>query len=448
MKGKFPSTLFFLLFFCYQYPFAQSTTVRDSLQFILFQQKGDIRELNALIQTAVNRTERDSSIKYASRGLRLAQQLKDEHKEADCRFLLGSNQMDNLRAIQNLTEALNIYERFGDSTGICNCRLLLQGSYRDEADYRNALNFALSGLKISEMHHALGRLGLFPGMRLSPLFLAEIGQTYVLMNQLDSAMYYTRQSIDEHEIFNGVDWAFPIYLLADIQNRQGKYQEALSNYRLSRILTVKNDLPRDTFQIYSGMSRLFFRMGNLDSSVYYARIVTESWNPDSSERKNILEAVQSLQDVYKLKNNKDSLLKYVVLEQTLKDSFYSREKDREIQNIIFNDKLSKEELLSAQEKYNSRTQKYGLAAGLLALLIITSLLWRSNQNKQKSKAKIEKAYSELKATQTRLLQSEKMASLGELTAGIAHEIQNPLNFVNNFSDVNKELLEEMKEAID
>jgi C4-dicarboxylate-specific signal transduction histidine kinase len=87
-------------------------------------------------------------------------------------------------------------------------------------------------------------------------------------------------------------------------------------------------------------------------------------------------------------------------------------------------------------------------------LIIAAILFRNNRHKQKvnvllqdQKNEIEQTITVLKSTQAQLIQSEKMASLGVLTAGIAHEIQNPLNFVNNFSDLNTELIEEMKQEL-
>jgi signal transduction histidine kinase len=92
----------------------------------------------------------------------------------------------------------------------------------------------------------------------------------------------------------------------------------------------------------------------------------------------------------------------------------------------------------------SKIRTYGFLAGLCVLSVIGFILYINNRQKQKTNTKLEKTLTDLKSTQSQLIQSEKMASLGELTAGIAHEIQNPLNFVNNFSEVNEELLVELK----
>ena len=106
-----------------------------------------------------------------------------------------------------------------------------------------------------------------------------------------------------------------------------------------------------------------------------------------------------------------------------------------------------------------------LSAIILLLLIWLIIKWRTNavrkQNEileaqvasrtndlNKANSELNQSLENLKSTQTQLIQSEKMASLGELTAGIAHEIQNPLNFVNNFSEVNTELIDEMQQELD
>ena len=93
----------------------------------------------------------------------------------------------------------------------------------------------------------------------------------------------------------------------------------------------------------------------------------------------------------------------------------------------------------------NRTELLKMLSGQIGISIENSILYGNLEEKVMERTReIEKTLTELKATQAQLIQSEKMASLGELTAGIAHEIQNPLNFVNNFSEISNELIIELK----
>jgi signal transduction histidine kinase len=104
-----------------------------------------------------------------------------------------------------------------------------------------------------------------------------------------------------------------------------------------------------------------------------------------------------------------------------------------LQEKIAEETLAKERL--AKEQVIERNQ------------LIASQKVQLQKDVEERTAELKQSIHTLQSTQSQLIQSEKMASLGELTAGIAHEIQNPLNFVNNFSEVNAELLEEMKDEL-
>jgi two-component system, NtrC family, sensor kinase len=216
------------------------------------------------------------------------------------------------------------------------------------------------------------------------------------------------------------------------------------------ILTSKQEnMLRALSSAYTGLSNYFRIQNQADSCLFYANKALEVAQT-TGIGDNLRFAYRRLSAAYELKGEIDEALKFQKLSYTLNDSLKNLTITNltKYQNFSFNEQLRLKKLDEEKTAYANKMNMIGLLALLGGILVVALILYRNNRQKQKANSVLESTLNNLKSTQSQLVQSEKMASLGELTAGIAHEIQNPLNFVNNFSEVNKELLAEMKDELD
>ena len=122
--------------------------------------------------------------------------------------------------------------------------------------------------------------------------------------------------------------------------------------------------------------------------------------------------------------------------------------------VVIGVEASPSQVLRSSSVFLIAANIIGMYAGYMLEANVRTAFWQARLISERNRIELEnarelvKAYEKLKATQAQLIQQEKMASLGQLTAGIAHQIKNPLNFVNNFAELNKELAEELAEALD
>ena len=423
----------------------------DSLERLLPAMPEDTAKVNQLSHLAFlfafNQAEK--SVRLGQEGVLLSSKLGYKNGLAHCNQTLGWGLWgvgDYSKALQTAFISIRLFEELNDRQGIMTSYYLMANIYRDFGDYPKALENAKIGFRMSEPISINELIGS-----------AIIASIFDYENQLDSANFYLLKAFEINKKVNLDQWGWPYFVKGNVHRKLKQYDLAMYYYRLSLPLVQYKDI----VETYNGMAILYQETGKIDSSIFYAREVLEKWS-FVSYKKGILQATNILAGLYKIKNQRDSVIKYLELSNELKNSMYSQQNERNIQNMAFDEQARQEEAIRERKRLVNQLILYAVLFIGVLFIAIAILQWRNIRHKQKAyvilqkqkqetdlqRTKAERTLVELKNTQTQLIQKEKLASLGELTAGIAHEIQNPLNFVNNFSELSVDLVKDLKEEIE